>query len=222
MNQDHPQQASEPTRNGFKARAIARFDRWLARPAVARRLARGGRIGGAIAALLLAYIGFLIVVTPSIGDLRQARVAQPTRLLAADGRLLDSFAQQQRERVTLEQISPHVIKALIATEDRRFYQHRGIDLPAQRGRHPAHLRRRRPGRLDHHPAAGAQPVPGRDRPLAQPQPQGQGNRSPPSRSSAPTASARSWKPTSTRCRSCTTCSASRWRRAPISTSRRSS
>lgn len=131
MNQQQ-QQPSPPhppavQRPGFKARAIARFDRCLGRPAVRRRLARLGRIGGIIAALLLAYIGFLVVTTPTIGDLKQARVAQPTQLLAADGKLLDSFAQQQRERVTLEQISPYVIDALISTEDHRFYQHHGID-----------------------------------------------------------------------------------------------
>src|SRR5690606_12705795 len=28
---------------------------------------------------------------------------------------------------TLDQVSPHFIDALLATEDRRFYQHRGID-----------------------------------------------------------------------------------------------
>ena len=33
-----------------------------------------------------------------------------------------------REWVRLNQISPHVINALIATEDHRFYQHYGIDL----------------------------------------------------------------------------------------------
>ena len=106
---------------------IARFDRFLSQPATGRRLTRLGRIGGMAAATLLAYIGFLIVTMPTIGDLRLARVAQPTQILAADGKLLDSFAVQQRERVTLEQISPHVIEALIATEDHRFYQHHGVD-----------------------------------------------------------------------------------------------
>ncbi len=106
---------------------IMRFDRFLSRSSTGRRLARGGRIGGVLTLLVLAYIGFLIVSMPTIGDLRQARVAQPTQILASDGKLLDSFAQQQRERVTLEQISPYVIEALIATEDHRFYQHHGVD-----------------------------------------------------------------------------------------------
>jgi len=112
---------------GWKARAIAAFDRLLARPAAQRRRSRIGRVAGIGAALATLYLGFLALTTPSIGDLRQARVAQPTQILAADGKLLDSFAQQQRERVALERISPYVIDALIATEDHRFYQHHGID-----------------------------------------------------------------------------------------------
>lgn len=127
MNQAPPPPAEHSTHQGFKARAIARFDHFLNQPTVARRLTRSGRSAGIITALVLAYIGFLIITMPTIGDLRQARVAQPTQLLATDGKLLDSFAQQQRERVTLEQISPHVIEALIATEDHRFYQHHGVD-----------------------------------------------------------------------------------------------
>ncbi len=127
MNQLPPHPAEQAAKPGLKARAIARFDRFLNQPATERRLARAGRIGGIGAALLLAYIAFLALTMPTIGDLRQARVAQPTQILASDGTLLDSFAQQQRERVTLEQISPHVVEALIATEDRRFYQHHGVD-----------------------------------------------------------------------------------------------
>ncbi len=40
-----------------------------------------------------------------------------------------SFFVEQRVDVPLESVSPHVIDAVLAIEDRRFYQHRGIDLP---------------------------------------------------------------------------------------------
>ena len=49
-------------------------------------------------------------------------------LISADGRRLATFKPMNREWVRLNQISPHVINALIATEDHRFYQHYGIDL----------------------------------------------------------------------------------------------
>ena len=49
-------------------------------------------------------------------------------LISSDGKRLATFKPMNREWVRLNQISPHVINALIATEDHRFYQHYGIDL----------------------------------------------------------------------------------------------
>ena len=77
--------------------------------------------------LLLLYVLLLIPMTPSIRDLKQARSAQPTLLLSSDGKQLASFDQGQHERIKLNQVSPHVIDALVATEDHRFYDHHGID-----------------------------------------------------------------------------------------------
>ncbi|MES2424502.1 MAG: transglycosylase domain-containing protein, partial [Pseudomonadota bacterium] len=49
-------------------------------------------------------------------------------VLSADGKELASFKRANREWVKLADISPHVVAALVATEDHRFYQHHGIDL----------------------------------------------------------------------------------------------
>lgn len=77
--------------------------------------------------LLLLYIVILIPVTPGIKDLKQARAAKASTLLSADGKQMASFEQGLHERVKLDQISKHVLEALIATEDHRFYDHSGID-----------------------------------------------------------------------------------------------
>ncbi|NRR33548.1 transglycosylase domain-containing protein [Oxalobacteraceae bacterium] len=69
----------------------------------------------------------LIPFTPGIRDLKQARAARVTTIVSADGKELASFDQGLQERVKLNQISPHVITALIATEDHRFYEHHGVD-----------------------------------------------------------------------------------------------
>lgn len=82
----------------------------------------------ALSALLLLYVLVLIPLTPSISDLKQARAAQATVLLSADGKQLASFEQGQQQRIKLKQVSPYVLQALISTEDHRFYQHHGIDL----------------------------------------------------------------------------------------------
>ncbi len=73
--------------------------------------------------VLLAFVPF----TPSIGDIRKARIERPARVLSADGKLIAEFRPVNREWVPLKLISPHTVDALIATEDRRFYAHHGID-----------------------------------------------------------------------------------------------
>ena len=78
-------------------------------------------------ALFVLYVLALIPFTPGISDIRKAKVDQPAQIYSADGKLLAEFRPTHREWVSLRQISPQVIDALIATEDRRFYQHHGID-----------------------------------------------------------------------------------------------
>ncbi|MBB5616038.1 MULTISPECIES: penicillin-binding protein 1A [unclassified Janthinobacterium] len=100
---------------------------------VRRVLLLGLWSGLALLALLIAYMLLLIPLTPSIHDLRQARAAAPSTMVSADGKELARFDQGLQERVTLNQISPNVISALIATEDRRFYEHHGIDFKRTAG-----------------------------------------------------------------------------------------
>ena len=79
-------------------------------------------------ALVVLYVLVLIPFTPSVGDLRKAKSETPSVLMASDGTVLAEYKRVNRQWVTLDKISPNVINALIATEDRRFYQHHGIDL----------------------------------------------------------------------------------------------
>ncbi|HZX26649.1 MAG TPA: transglycosylase domain-containing protein, partial [Telluria sp.] len=81
----------------------------------------------ALLMVLFLYILVLIPSTPGADDLRHARTATASVILTADGKELGNFEQGLQEQVTLKQISPHVIAALIATEDHRFYEHHGID-----------------------------------------------------------------------------------------------
>ncbi len=76
---------------------------------------------------VLAYIALLIPFTPAISDIRKATSETPAQIVSADGQTLTEFKRTNREWVTLDQISPAVIDALIATEDHRFYQHHGLD-----------------------------------------------------------------------------------------------
>ncbi|HSG22234.1 MAG TPA: transglycosylase domain-containing protein, partial [Azonexus sp.] len=81
----------------------------------------------AVPGLLLLYVFILIPFTPSISNIRKASSEQPAQILSADGKKIAEFKQSNREWVALSAISPHVINALIATEDHRFYEHSGMD-----------------------------------------------------------------------------------------------
>jgi penicillin-binding protein 1A len=80
-----------------------------------------------VTVLFVAYAIVLIPFTPSIADLRKAKAESPSILMSSDGKELAVFKRMNREWVALDEISPHVVNALIATEDHRFYQHHGID-----------------------------------------------------------------------------------------------
>ena len=82
----------------------------------------------AISLLILLYTLVLIPFTPSISDLRKAKIAKPSVVMSADGQELAIFKRANRDWVKLADISPNVVAALIATEDHRFYEHHGMDM----------------------------------------------------------------------------------------------
>jgi penicillin-binding protein 1A len=75
---------------------------------------------------LIVYVGFTGPV-PSTDELQKIKNPVSTEVYANDGRLLGRYYIENRSNVRFDQISPNVINALIATEDSRFYKHRGID-----------------------------------------------------------------------------------------------
>lgn len=53
-----------------------------------------------------------------------------SKVFSIDGQLLGKYYHENRTPVTAPELSPHIIKALLAAEDIRFYKHSGIDLKA--------------------------------------------------------------------------------------------
>jgi penicillin-binding protein 1A len=64
---------------------------------------------------------------PTSAQLIEIKNPQASEVYAEDGKLLGRYYTENRSNVRFEEISPNVIHALIATEDARFYEHRGID-----------------------------------------------------------------------------------------------
>jgi penicillin-binding protein 1A len=77
-------------------------------------------IGGGV----LAYFALTL---PDTSELTRAERRPSVTILAADGSLLTTFGDLFGQPLTLQEMSPYLPKAVIATEDRRFYSHFGVD-----------------------------------------------------------------------------------------------
>ncbi|WP_341664028.1 PBP1A family penicillin-binding protein [Vibrio sp.] len=74
--------------------------------------------------------GFYLYVKPELPDvatLRDVKLQTPMQIFSQDGKLISQFGEKRRIPVTYDEIPPHLVEALIATEDSRFYEHPGID-----------------------------------------------------------------------------------------------
>ncbi|MCI3926829.1 penicillin-binding protein [Paenibacillus sp. TRM 82003] len=78
--------------------------------------------------LLCAVLGAGFLLYLRVQPLPQVSFSQSTQLLDVHGDVIDSFhGGQNRHIVGLEGISPHLVNATLAIEDKRFYSHFGID-----------------------------------------------------------------------------------------------
>jgi len=64
---------------------------------------------------------------PSVAQIRTFESEQTSKLFSHDGKLLVEIGIERRTPVSLEILPRYVSEAFIAVEDKRFYQHRGID-----------------------------------------------------------------------------------------------
>ena len=61
------------------------------------------------------------------GELLGFKNAAASLVLSDEGRIIGRFFSENRTNISYRQIPSHLVDALIATEDVRFYQHKGID-----------------------------------------------------------------------------------------------
>jgi penicillin-binding protein 1A len=72
-------------------------------------------------------LGYFALTLPDTGDLTRAERRPSVTILASDGSLLTSYGDLFGQPLTLKEMSPYLPKAVVATEDRRFYSHFGVD-----------------------------------------------------------------------------------------------
>src|SRR5690606_20262003 len=64
---------------------------------------------------------------PDTGELRDLKQNEATEVFSSEGKLMGKYYIYDRQPVLYEELPQHLIDALIATEDVRFYEHSGID-----------------------------------------------------------------------------------------------
>jgi len=79
---------------------------------------------------ILTLTGIFLYLDPQIPEAksyRNVKLVTPLRIYANDGALLAEFGERRVIPITLDQVPQHFINALLDTEDKRFYEHSGID-----------------------------------------------------------------------------------------------
>ena len=76
---------------------------------------------------VLVYGVYLFSGLPSLERIENPRPELATKVYSIDGEVLDQFFVKNRSHVALTEIPQTVIDALVATEDKNFYSHWGVD-----------------------------------------------------------------------------------------------
>lgn len=87
-----------------------------------------GIAAGFIFLLVAGYVFYLFQGLPSADEFENPETAIASEVRSRDGVTLDKYFTENRKWVRYDEISPHVIDALVATEDHRFYNHWGMDM----------------------------------------------------------------------------------------------
>ncbi len=76
--------------------------------------------------IFLVWAGFFGAL-PSVESLEHIRQNTASEVYSLDGKLMGRYFIENRLTIGNKNISPHVLHALVATEDSRFFEHHGID-----------------------------------------------------------------------------------------------
>ena len=80
-----------------------------------------------IAALSALAVTLIYPTLPSLDALTDYQPKLPLRVYSADGYLIGEFGEERRAFVKIEDVPQNLKNAVLAIEDRRFYQHHGVD-----------------------------------------------------------------------------------------------
>ncbi len=65
---------------------------------------------------------------PNVDSLKTVQLQVPLRIYTQEGLLIQEYGEKRRIPVTYDEIPQTLVKALVATEDQRFFDHPGVDV----------------------------------------------------------------------------------------------
>ncbi len=80
------------------------------------------------AGIVTAIQWYLIPQLPSAEGIKEVNMQIPLQVYTKDNVLIAEYGEQRRIPLAIEQMPPLLIKAVLAAEDDRFYEHPGVDL----------------------------------------------------------------------------------------------
>ena len=80
------------------------------------------------ALILLLILVWAFADIPSIEQLENPDTKLATQVIAEEGEILTTYHIENRTFVSYEELAPSLVQAAVATEDKRFYEHSGVDL----------------------------------------------------------------------------------------------
>ncbi len=86
-------------------------------------------IWGSVVFIFLVLAIYTFSGVPSLDELENPKPVLASRVFSSDGELIGQFFIENRIETDIDSLPPYILKALIATEDRNFYDHWGVDLP---------------------------------------------------------------------------------------------
>lgn len=84
-------------------------------------------IASAAIIFILIFI-YIISGLPSLEELENPKPILASKVYSSDGELIGQFFIENRIETNIDSLPKHLIEALIATEDKNFYDHWGVDL----------------------------------------------------------------------------------------------
>jgi len=96
-----------------------------------KNTSKNRRLKYAVAAFLVLFAALMVYVIlglPSLEELENPKPSLASKVYSIDGELIGQFFIENRIESNIDSVPKVLIEALIATEDRKFYNHWGVDI----------------------------------------------------------------------------------------------